>query len=176
MNTKVTDYVKAQKMKPCLLFDWGDTLMRDFKDCTGPMKDWPRVEAIPGAAETLAALHPGWILAIATNADVSDEQDIRLALQRVDLDRWLDKVYCFKKIGYKKPSVEFYRTIQADLKLSPQFLCMVGDNYETDVLGANACGIRAIWFNEHSLENREDALHRTIHALSALPDALKSFL
>ena len=29
--------------KGCLLFDWGDTLMRDFKEFDGPMKDWRRL-------------------------------------------------------------------------------------------------------------------------------------
>jgi len=162
--------------KGCILFDWGDTLMRDFKEFNGPMKDWPRVEAVPGAAETLAALHPDWLLALATSADVSDEKDIRIALQRVDLDQWLDRIYCFKNIGYKKPSMEFYRYIQADLKLSPRFICMVGDNYEADVLAANRSGMHAIWFNEHSQEERQDEMHRTIHSLTALPDILRGFL
>jgi len=159
--------------KGCILFDWGDTLMRDFKEFSGPMKDWPRLEAIPGAAEMLAALHPHRILAIATNAADSDEMNIRLALQRVDLDRWLDTVYCFKNIGYKKPSREFYGHILADLKLAPPSVCMVGDNYEADILGANACGIRGVWFKEHSLEESQAALHRTIHSLADLPEALK---
>jgi len=53
---------------------------------------------------------------------------------------------------------------------------MVGDNYEADVLGANVCGIRAVWFNEHSLEERAGILHITIHTLGALPDALNIFL
>jgi putative hydrolase of the HAD superfamily len=162
--------------KGCILFDWGDTLMRDCKEFNGPMKDWPRVEAIPGAAEILTILHPDWILAIATNADVSDEKDIRIALQRVNLNQWLDKVYCFRNIGHKKPSLEFFQYILDDLRLTHQSLCMVGDNYEVDVLGANACSIRAIWFNEHSLEERESVLHHTIHTLGALPDALKIFM
>lgn len=160
----------------CILFDWGDTLMRDFKQFNGPMKDWPRLEAIPGAAEILAALYPNWILALATNADVSDEADIRAALLQVNLDLWLDKVYCFRKIGFKKPSLRFYQYILDDLKFTPQSIFMVGDNYETDVLGANLCGIRAIWFNEHSLEVREDGLHRTIHDLQALPGCLENFI
>ena len=164
------------EIKGCILFDWGDTLMRDFKQFSGPMKDWPRVEAIPGASETLAALHPAWLLALATSADVSDEKDIRVALQRVFLDQWLDRIYCFKNIGYKKPSLEFYRTIQADLRLPPHSICMLGDNFEADVLAANRSGMRAIWFNEHSLEDRHGDLHRTIHILGALPDSLKGFL
>jgi len=160
----------------CLLFDWGDTLMRDFKEFNGPMKDWPRVEAVSGAAEMLAALHPDWTLALATNANDSVEVGIWSALQRVNLHKLLDKVYCFKKIGYKKPSMEFYQYILDDLKLTPRSIVMVGDNYETDVLGANACGMRAIWFNEHSLEVRENDLHRTIHDLRTLLDSMKDFI
>jgi FMN phosphatase YigB (HAD superfamily) len=162
--------------KGCLLFDWGDTLMRDLQEFTGPMKNWPRVEAIPGAAEMLAALQPDWILAIATNAADSDEKDIHAALQRVGLDPWIDKVYCFNKIRHKKPSLEFFQYILEDLKLGPQSVCMVGDNYEVDVLGANGCGMRAIWFNEHSQEERQAALHRSIHSLAALPEALKDLI
>ena len=160
----------------CLLFDWGDTLMRDFKEFNGPMKDWPRVEAVSGAAEMLAALRPDWTLALATNANDSVEVDIWSALQRVNLHKLLDKVYCFKKIGYKKPSMEFFQYILDDLKLTPRSIVMVGDNYETDVLGANACGMRAIWFNEHSLEVRENDLHRTIHDLRTLLDSMKDFI
>jgi HAD superfamily hydrolase (TIGR01509 family) len=160
----------------CLLFDWGDTLMRDFKEFNGPMKDWPRVEAVSGEAEMLAALRPDWTLALATNANDSVEVDIWSALQRVNLHQLLDKVYCFTKIGYKKPSMEFYQYILDDLKLTPRSIVMVGDNYESDVLGANACGMRAIWFNEHSHEVRENDLHRTIHDLRTLLDSLKDFI
>jgi putative hydrolase of the HAD superfamily len=158
--------------KGCILFDWGDTLMRDFKEFSSPMKDWPLVEAIPGAAEILMTLSTNWVLAIATNADASNEQDIRAALKRVDLDRWLDKVYCFKTIGHKKPSLEFYQYIMNDLKLSPRSIFMVGDNYEADVSGANRCGIRAIWFNSRDQENRTAHMLRTIHRLSDLPEVL----
>ena len=166
----------TRKPRGCILFDWGDTLMRDFKEFGGPMKDWPRVEPIPGAAELLATLHPDWILAIATNAELSEEADIRAALQRAGLDQFLDKIYCFKKIGYKKPSSEFFQYILEDLQLAPQSVFMVGDNYDADVLGANRYNIRAIWFNQHSLDIRENDLQRTIHALGELPDTLNGFV
>jgi HAD superfamily hydrolase (TIGR01509 family) len=136
------------KKKGCILFDWGDTLMRVLPEFDGPMKDWPRVEAVPGAFETLTALHEEWILALATNAADSDEQDIRAALRRVDLDRLLDKVYCFKKIGFRKPSPEFFAYILEDLGLPPDQVIMVGDDYAADVLGAWQCGLRAAWFKQ----------------------------
>jgi HAD superfamily hydrolase (TIGR01662 family) len=168
----MTDHSK----RGCILFDWGDTLMRDFKEYSGPMKDWPRLEVLPDAVETLAILHKDWTLALATSADVSTEADIRLALARVGLDAFLDEIYCFKKIGLKKPSREFYQYILNDLKLDPHSVCMVGDHFDADVLAANLCGMRAVWFNEHSLEERQGPMHRTIHALGALPAALQDFM
>jgi HAD superfamily hydrolase (TIGR01509 family) len=162
-------------VRGCILFDWGDTLMVDFKDFSGPMKDWPRVGAVPGAAETLTGLHAKWALAIATNADVSDEPDIRAALRRVDLDPWIDRIYCFKNVGHKKPSPEFYRFILDDLGLPPERVVMVGDNYQADVLGPLACGLWAVWFNPHTDEERKNERQRTIHELSALPQLLKNW-
>jgi HAD superfamily hydrolase (TIGR01509 family) len=158
----------------CILFDWGDTLMRDFKEFSGPMKDWPRLEVIPGAVDTLTILHRDWTLGLATSADISDEADIRAALKCAGLNDLLDRIYCFKNTGFKKPSPAFYRHILDDLELEPRSVCMVGDHYEADVLAANACGIRAVWFNEHTDEERRGDMHRTIHDLSSLPGILRS--
>ena len=162
--------------KGCILFDWGDTLMRVFPEFSGPMKDWPRLEAVPGAADMMSALHQDWILALATNAADSEAEDIRLALHRVGLDRWMDKIYWFRKIGHKKPSPEFFNYILNDLGLSPEQAVMVGDDYESDVLGANTCGLQAVWFNERTREEHKNKQQRTIHKLGALPDLLQEFI
>ena len=162
--------------KGCILFDWGDTLMRVFPEFSGPMKDWPRVEAVPGAVDVLSALHVDWTLALATNAADSEDEDIRLALRRVGLDSWLDKIYCFKTIGHKKPSFDFFQYILNDLGLSPDKAVMVGDDYVADVLGANACGLRAVWFNERTDEEHKNKKQLSIHELGALPDLLPEFM
>jgi putative hydrolase of the HAD superfamily len=159
-------------MKGAVLFDWGDTLMRDLAEYNGPMKDWPRVEAVPAAADTLAALHSDWTLAVATNAADSEEPDIRAALRRLDLDRWIDRIYCFRNIGHRKPSSEFFDHIIKDLALSPERIVMVGDNYEVDVLGALHSGLYAIWFNEFSTEGRVNRRCRTVHTLADIPALL----
>ncbi|MFQ5569645.1 MAG: HAD family hydrolase [Rhodothermales bacterium] len=156
-----------------LLFDWGDTLMRDFPEYTGPMASWPTVETIPHAREVLAGLCGRWKLALATNAADSDEEEIRAALHRGGLNRFLDRIYCYRKIGHRKPSQKFFAFIKDDLGLGPECLIMVGDHFETDVLGANRAGLRSIWLNEHSDEVREGDMHQTIHDFRALPRALQ---
>ena len=167
--------MKDRHHRKCILFDWGNTLMRDFKEYSGPMKDWPRVEAVPGALDVLAALNPGWILCLATNADASGEADIRVALRRVDLDRWLEKIYCSRNIGLQKPSLGFFACILSDLGLPPEQVIMVGDNYEVDILSAANCGMHAIWFNELDGENRTGDRIHTIHRLVELPSIVKEW-
>jgi len=167
--------MKAQRVNRCLLFDWGDTLMRVFPEYEGPMAAWPKVEAMPHAIDVLTELRPRTMLAIATNAADSEEAEIRAALGRVGLNKLLDKVYCYRKIGHKKPSKEFFEHLLADLGLEKSQVIMVGDDFEADVIGANNCGIRAIWYNSRTEENRESPMHRTVHDLRALPQALETF-
>jgi putative hydrolase of the HAD superfamily len=91
------------------------------------------------------------------------------------LDKRLDKIYCFRKIGYKKPSKEFFGYILSDLGVELSQAIMVGDDFEADVIGANNCGIRAIWYNPCTAERHECAMHQTIHDLRSLPQLLDSF-
>lgn len=165
----------APRKSQCILFDWGDTLMRVFPEFNGPMSTWPHVEAIPYARQVLAELGPQWLLAFATNAAASDEADIWAALGRVDLSQFLDKAYCFRSIGHKKPSPEFFGYILDDLRMDRSRVVVVGDDFETDVLGANRSGIRAIWFNERSDEVREGKMYRTIHDFRSLSQTLRAF-
>jgi HAD superfamily hydrolase (TIGR01509 family) len=156
----------------CLLFDWGDTLMRDDPNAFGPMFTWDHVEVMPHALQVLTSLRSEWLIALATNALDSDETDIRKALQRVDLDSLFDKVYCFRQIGHKKPSSEFFKFILNDLKLNSSQIVMIGDKFENDILGANQFGIRAIWFNAQSVESKTSNMYCTIHDLNELPHVL----
>ncbi len=150
------------------MFDWGGTLMREFDRYEGKMADWPRVEAMPGAAEALTALQADWHLAIATNATASEETDIRRALHRVDLDGYFEKIYCFRVIGFKKPERAFYEYILQDLQLPADRLVMVGDDFHADVEGAIQCGLRAIWYNPFSDDQRKGKGYTTIHDLRKL--------
>ena len=121
----------------CVLLDWGDTLMRDFPEFSGPMADWSHVEALTNVKEVLVELRTQWTLALATNTIDSDETAIWKALDRVGLSSLLDKVYCFQSIGHSKPSPGFFDYIVKDLLIDRRRIVMVGDGFEKDVLGAN---------------------------------------
>ena len=159
----------------CVLLDWGDTLMRDFPGFSGPMADWPHVEALPNVKEILAELRPQWTLALATNTIDSDETAIWKALDRAGLRSLLDKVYCFQSIGHSKPAPGFFDYIVKDLRMDRRRMVMVGDGFEKDVLGANQSAICGIWFNESSDEVRVGEMYKTIFDFRSLPDVLATF-
>ena len=153
---------------PVVLFDWGDTVMRDDSACSLPMVEWQTVAVVEGIEDVLAYLRScGRRIILATSADVSDEEQIRGALRRVGLADYFSGIYCFKNTQLRKGEA-FYRHILHDLGIAASEALMVGDSFEKDILAANATGIFAIWLNPASPQHRSDRLHRTVHSIQAL--------
>ena len=153
---------------PYILFDWGDTVMRDDSDSSVPMVEWPTVEAVDGIDKVLAHLQAsGRTCILATSASISDEAQIRGALARADLDRYFSRIYCFKNTGVSKGEA-FYRHILDDLALPASSALMVGDSFEKDVLAPNGVGIFAVWFNPRSGEAHSNEGHATVHSMGEL--------
>ncbi|GAA0346340.1 HAD family hydrolase [Bowmanella denitrificans] len=136
-----------------LLFDWGDTLMRDIPGQSGPMMNWPVVQAMPGAAAALQLLSQRFTCHLATNARDSDEAEIRQALVRGRLDQYLTRIFCFKQLKVEKPAKAYYQQICVQLDCPGTQILMIGDNLHNDVLGALDAGLTACWLNLHHGEN-----------------------
>ncbi len=157
-----------------LLFDWGNTLMRVIPEYSGPMYEWPHVELVDGALDVLELLQYRWGIALASNAVDSEEGDIWKALERVGLGALIDRVYCFRNIGHKKPSKQFYEYVLRDLDLDPHQVVMVGDDFEADILGARGAGIRSVWLNEGTSEIQTGKNFWSIRSLHELPALLRN--
>lgn len=153
---------------PTVLFDWGDTVMRDYPERTAPMVEWENVEVIDGISDVLAYLHStGRQIVLATSAEISDESQIRGALARGGLDRYFSGIYCFKNTNLPKGD-EFYRYILEDLQLPASDAIMVGDGFEKDIRIPNALGMFAVWFNPKTVAVRRDEMHFTVHSMGQL--------
>ncbi|NMC53246.1 MAG: HAD hydrolase-like protein [Chloroflexi bacterium] len=158
-----------------LVFDWGNTLMRVFPEYTGPMVHWPEVALIRGADDALASLSGQYRMVVATNARESSTEQVRAALQRVDIDRYFEQVFTTHNLKQScKPDPEFFKAIETQLSADSADLLMIGDDYCTDVLGAVQCGWQAAWFNpNHESAASLTPLHRIeIDSFAHLPAAL----
>jgi FMN phosphatase YigB (HAD superfamily) len=129
------------------LFDWGNTLMVDIPQQTGPMCDWPQIEVVSGAKACLVQLSQKSSCHLATNARDSNETQIRLALQRVDLNDKLIKVFCYANLGMGKDDPNYFKQIVLLLNAQPEEVTVIGDSLENDVYPALSAGLGAIWFN-----------------------------
>ena len=109
-----------------IVFDWGDTLMVNDPQQSGPMLTWPSVAAVPGAAHALAVLKDRYHLIIATNAADSRSREVRGALARVGLNDYFEAVFTSGELGCRKPSPAFFQAIQSVLGLNPAQTAKIG--------------------------------------------------
>lgn len=128
-------------------FDWGGTLMSERGPEDLPMGLWPEVEVIDGAADALAALHGRLPLAIATNASVSRRPMIEIALERVDLAKYFQEIFCYTEIGHRKDHPAFWLAVEQRIAVHLRHIAMIGDSYEQDAEAPRRFGVQAVWFN-----------------------------
>lgn len=159
-------------MIKALLFDWGNTLMIDFSDEVGPMYTWKKIKAVKNAEACLSELSQKFPCYIATNAKDSNKDDIYKALDAVYLRKYITDIFCFKEIGYEKPTTEFYKTIFNKLSLSPDEIILIGDDIEKDFNGAIRNGIRGILFDP---DNKDAGVEPRINNLMKLPEFINRF-
>lgn len=150
-----------------LIFDWGDTVMRDYA-LEGPMWKWKKVDWIDGAEEALKKLSKEYKCIIATSADHSDTEDMIKALGMVGADKYFDYFYSKREIGYKKPDLKFFAAVAGISGYDPDECVMIGNSYEKDILGAKAAGMTTVFFNEKKTKGTYPEADHVIHSMNQL--------
>ena len=106
-------------------------------------------------------------IAIASNFDDRLEQIVE---HLSPLNRTA-RLYISARIGYRKPSTEFFRAIEGDLGRPPAELLSVGDDLDNDYRGAEAAGSSAILIDRCGA-CRSPAV-RTIASLTELAEHIR---
>jgi len=156
-----------------IVFDWGDTLMRDFPEKTGPMYVWDRIEVFPDAALVLEKLSSTFVLTVASNAGESDTSDMRKALVIGQLDHYFNHHYTSKDLGVCKPDPAFFTTICAEAGIDPAHSVLIGNDYKKDIVGAKAAGMTTILVNHAGAEGPFELAD---YVVSELKELLKVLL
>ncbi|MGO3411711.1 MAG: YjjG family noncanonical pyrimidine nucleotidase [Leuconostoc falkenbergense] len=103
---------------------------------------------IPGATNLLKQLKSnGFRLIVGTNG-VAKTQHERLVGSGIN--SYFDEIFISEEIGYRKPEPQFFETIlnnNPDRNISNTV--MIGDRLSADIVGANAVGMKSIWYNPH---------------------------
>ena len=165
----------AGKLK-AIIFDWGDTLMCDFREFQGPMVHWPHVELIPGVEEALEQLHERFICCAASNADDSDAELMGQALARVGIRQYFHYLFTSKELGASKPHPDFFRRILQRLEIKPAECVVVGNDYKKDIFPAKSIGMYTVWLTESTRVDAAPGADEMIDSMCDLPDAVEKLV
>lgn len=99
-------------------------------------------EAFAGVPEMLEKMSQTYRLGLVTNGPADIQ---RIKLQTTGLKDFFDAVAISGETGMGKPRVEQFEGVLARLGVQAENTVMVGDNWDRDVKGALACGIRPVW-------------------------------
>jgi HAD superfamily hydrolase (TIGR01662 family) len=159
-------------MIKALIFDWGGTVMTDF-GYEGPMYLWPSVSLVPGVEEALEKLSEQYTLSIATNAGISDTKAMKKALKRVNALRFFHYFFSSKELKVEKPDPLFFEKISKKIAIPPQSCIMIGNDYEKDIIGAKAAGMKTVFYNPSGIVREFDHADRVILSMNSLPAVIK---
>lgn len=123
--------------------------------------------AVPGAHELLAALkHAGYPLFIVSN-NIRIEQEGKLA--RLGFDHFFDALIVSGDHPFAKPDPRLFAVALNAAGVAAKHAVHIGDSLMTDVSGAQAAGIHAVWFNRQRLLVPEN-ITRPVHVVHDFTD------
>lgn len=160
-------------MVQAVIFDWGDTLMRDFPDRPGPMAFWPTVEIVDGVKEVLKGLNRSLVCCVASNAGASDGDLMGLALERVGIRRYFRYLLTSKELGVAKPDPLFFIEVAKRVGAAPSACIMVGNDYVKDIIGAKQVGMHTVLLCDGADRPHADYV---IHTMYELPGVIRRLL
>lgn len=119
----------------------------------------------PNTHETLSELSKYYTLHIITNG-FAEAQFIKL--KESGLSTYFDVIVCSEMVGKTKPNPEIFQYALTQAKAKTSESIMIGDDHQTDIIGALQVGMQAILFDPNGRYRKSAGLHK-IKDLSELP-------
>ena len=130
--------------------------------------------AVAGAASLVAAVRSRAKVGIVSNNMLQEQRD---KLEFCGLSAHVDALIVSEEAGVSKPDPAIFRMALDALDVTADQSVMLGDSWSADVVGAQAAGIRVVWFNP--LRNPSPDPSRRVpelHALEPVNEAVACLL
>lgn len=164
-----------------VFFDFGDTLIAEESMPGKHLWEGDALEKLPHLDEVLAELKQrGYKLGVISNTVTSREEHVRIALRKIDCEKYFDAVVTSVDVGYNKPDGKIFQTALNRIGVKPEEAVMVGDRIKTDIAGGNRMGMKTILFRwnkryPEKAESQEEKPAYIIKSLQELPKLLDKF-
>lgn len=121
----------------------------------------------PFALDVLTYLKKKYRLNIITNG-FKEVQSVKMRI--TNLESYFDLVLCSEDAGVNKPHPKIFNMAMEIAGAIPNESLMIGDSFESDILGAQNVGMKTIHFNPKKETKKSELLE--IHCLSELKNLL----
>jgi len=129
-----------------VFFDLGDTMIVE-EEIAGKHLWEVALKKLPNLDEVLTELKKkGYKLGIITNTVTSREEHVRLALRKIDVEKYFDAILTSVDVGHEKPDERIFMTALRKLRVKPNEAIMVGNRISADIVGGNRMGMKTILF------------------------------
>lgn len=161
-----------------IFFDLGDTLIIE-EGIAGKHLWEVTLKKLPYLDEVLTELKKkGYKLGIITNTVTSREEHVRMALRKIDVEKYFGAILTSVDVGHEKPDERIFMTALRKLRVKPQEAVMVGNRISSDIVGGNRVGMKTIlfkWNRRYSEKTniQEERPTCTIRSLKDLPIVLE---
>lgn len=123
-------------------------------------------EPVDGAMELLKYLASKYTVYAASNAPY--EQQIK-RLKKSGMLKYISRVFASEKIGYSKPSAEFFDGCFAELEnLDRSDVILIGDSLTADISGGASYGLKTCWYNPTNKQNVKNTADYVVTSLSQI--------
>jgi HAD superfamily hydrolase (TIGR01549 family) len=122
-------------------------------------------QVVAGVVPLLYYLHGKVKIAVVTNNLVAEQVE---KLSHLKLDHLVDELITSEETGFIKPDPGIFRVALERVDCCAEEAVMIGDSWQSDILGARQLGMRAIWLNRTGQACPDPELAMEIRAFEPL--------
>ncbi|WP_152657580.1 HAD family hydrolase [Oceanobacillus sp. CFH 90083] len=159
-----------------VIWDLGETLTTppNGRVDAKPLTEYPEIELREHVLEVLETINNmGLKHAILSNTATSDTDVVRELLKRLGVLDKFEYVYATKSeldpSIPEKPDSIVYQYVLDKLDIKAEEAVMIGNTWDTDIIGANRVGMHAIWLQNPEVSVRKDFDEKVITPPWMLP-------
>ncbi len=127
------------------------------------------LEWIEGAREVLLRLREHFTLAVVTNGPPEMQWP---KVRKFGIESLVDHVVVSGDVGHRKPDPRIFEFLFAQAGVSASHAAHVGDSIHSDIAGARAAGMTAIWYPPKKRAHDEVGEHHPDAIIDSLADLL----
>jgi HAD superfamily hydrolase (TIGR01549 family) len=128
---------------------------------------------VPGSLEVLEALSGKVKLGILTNNLVEHQLP---KIEVLQIGQFFDSVTISEEAGTQKPEPKIFQIALKRTGARPEETVMVGDSWESDIIGATSFGIRSVWLNRYGVQIPEEGIAVELESFNPTQKAVETIL